>query len=361
MDGRHTADGDERRRRVASAARRMGLADRVPGARVTELLDLGLQDSPPGAAITALAARCDGRLELGGTAIVWTVRGAPHLIRAADLGWWQAALRPVDVDDLAARLYSYGARLVREGHDPLAGLDLTAAAMRQVLSGSELSRAQLSAEVTKLVDDPYRPYCTGCRVVHVQENLFRFGALQAGVEVRHESRITTFRLSDAAARMPSPATARRQLVRRFAGVAEPARPQLLAAWLGTDNAAAERIWAAADRDGAVRRGSDLDAVAVQGVRLVPSTDPFLRLVDRDLLTPHVGHRNELFKALGTPGALLVAGDVVGTWRAKSTTKSLVVSVHSWSPLAAEDRDALEAEAGRLAQLRNVSTAGVDVS
>jgi hypothetical protein len=44
-----------------------------------------------------------------------------------------------------------------------------------------------------------------------------------------------------------------------------------------------------------------------------------------------------------PGALLVDGDIVGTWRRKEH----VVTVQSWRRLARAARDAVEAEAATL--------------
>jgi Winged helix DNA-binding domain len=350
---------DERRQRVVSAAVRMGLAERIPGARATELLDLGIQDPSPGAAVTALAARCDGRPELGNTTVAWTLRGAPHVIRGADLGWWMAALRPLDGDDLAARLYDYGSRLLKAGHDPLEGLEQTATAMRWVIARGPLPRSELSTEVTKLVDEQYRPYCTSCRVAHVQEDLFRFGALQAGVEVTSDSRPIMLRQADTRGGGHPPAAARRRLVRRFVAVAEPARPEDLAGWLGTDADAARRIWEAAGGDRALQRRPDHDAAAMEGVRLLPPNDPLLRLVDRSLVVPDTSRRKELFRPTGGPGALLVDGDVAGTWRARSTRKALSVSVDPWHRLADHQWDALRLEAERLAEARNAAAAPVN--
>jgi Winged helix DNA-binding domain len=352
----NAASDADRRERVAAAAARAGLATRIPGERATELLGWGIQNTPPGAAITALAARCDPPMDLANTVVAWTLRGAPHVVPRADLGWWMAALHPIDEADLASRLYDYGSRLVRGGVSVLDGLSQTAVAMRRVLADRALSRSDLSTEVTKLVDDPYRPYCNGCRVVHVQENLFRFGALQAGVILDSEGRTTMLRLADDVGPTPSLNAARTELIQRFASLAEPTDPAHLAGWLATSSTAAKHLWSVAHA-AAVRRPR---AQPVAGVRLLPPSDPLLRLVDRTLLTPDPGHRKELFKAIGGPGAVLVDGNIAGTWRAKTAAKRLAISVHPWRALTHDERQTLDAEGERLADVRDGRTATVEI-
>ena len=63
-------------------------------------------------------------------------------------------------------------------------------------------------------------------------------------------------------------------------------------------------------------------------------------VDRELLVPDAGHRAALWTPRVWPGALLVGGDVAGTWRRSGA----VVTVQPWRRLTREERDAVEAEA-----------------
>ena len=77
-------------------------------------------------------------------------------------------------------------------------------------------------------------------------------------------------------------------------------------------------------------------------RLLPSGDAFYLLqgADRELLVPDRSRRNALWTSRVWPGALLVDGDVAGTWRRAGA----VITVQPWGDLPSAVRDAVEAEA-----------------
>ena len=80
-------------------------------------------------------------------------------------------------------------------------------------------------------------------------------------------------------------------------------------------------------------------------RLLPSGDAYYLLqgVDRELLVPDAVHRSELWTSRVWPGAVLVAGEVVGTWRRAQAR----LTIESWRRLSQAERDAVEAEARSL--------------
>jgi hypothetical protein len=80
-------------------------------------------------------------------------------------------------------------------------------------------------------------------------------------------------------------------------------------------------------------------------RLLPSGDAFFLLqgADRSLLVPDVDRQRELWTSRVWPGALLIDGEVAGTWRRADA----VLTVQRWRPLSAAERDAVEAEAASL--------------
>ena len=80
-------------------------------------------------------------------------------------------------------------------------------------------------------------------------------------------------------------------------------------------------------------------------RLLPSGDVFCLLqgVERELLVPDPGHRAALWTPRVWPGALLLGGDVAGTWRRSGAA----VTVQPWRRLSREEREAVETEAATL--------------
>jgi hypothetical protein len=98
---------------------------------------------------------------------------------------------------------------------------------------------------------------------------------------------------------------------------------------------------------------------VDVVRLLGPFDLFLQARDRPLLVDDPVRAKELWPVLGRPGAVLVDGELVGTWRPRKAGKRLTVLVHPWVRLPPARREAVEEQAERLAAHRGVDLAGVD--
>jgi hypothetical protein len=96
-------------------------------------------------------------------------------------------------------------------------------------------------------------------------------------------------------------------------------------------------------DEAVFRSIALGPVAP--ARLLPSGDAFFLLQGRgrELLVPDPDRRGELWTSRVWPGALLVDGEIAGTWRRAHRR----VSIHTWRRLSRAARGAVEAEASSL--------------
>ena len=85
--------------------------------------------------------------------------------------------------------------------------------------------------------------------------------------------------------------------------------------------------------------------APAAARLLPSGDVFYLLqgLERELLVPDEQRRNALWTPRVWPGALLVGGDVAGTWRRAGST----FTVGPWRRLSSRERSDVEAEAATL--------------
>jgi hypothetical protein len=85
--------------------------------------------------------------------------------------------------------------------------------------------------------------------------------------------------------------------------------------------------------------------AAASARLLPSGDAYFLLqgADRALLIPDADRRSALWTSRVWPGAVLVEGEVIGTWRRANST----VTVQPWRRLSRTARDAVELEAAAL--------------
>ena len=113
----------------------------------------------------------------------------------------------------------------------------------------------------------------------------------------------------------------------LAGSLTPTRTPVGDGWILTDDEAAFRTPA--------QPGSTT-------ARLVPSGDTYFLLqgADRELLVPDPDQRQQLWTPRVWPGAVLIDGEVVGTWRRAAG----VVRIQAWHRLSPTARDAIEAEA-----------------
>ena len=156
-----------------------------------------------------------------------------------------------------------------------------------------------------------------------------------------------------------PFDARLELARRYVHVLGPATPTTFAEWAGIGDAQGHAAfdalgtelapvrtpigerWILASDEAAFRAAVPPPAPA----RLLPSGDTFYLFwgANRQLLVPDARRRAELWTSRVWPGAVLLAGDLVGTWRRDSAN----LSVQPWRRLSRAEREAVEAEAAGL--------------
>ncbi|MBB3086391.1 winged helix DNA-binding domain-containing protein [Geodermatophilus sabuli] len=337
----------------------------------TAVLDLGVQDTGPDGGLWALALRGVDVAALpdGALSTVWTIRGAPHLYRRADLPEVAAATAPFSEADAGKRVYDAARPLRAAGIPVLAGLDSIAATMRSVVT-APMVKGEVSARLTQLLDDPHLRYCRPCDAVHPWEQPFRLAALRAGLELEPGTSPPVLR--PVPGLVPSADVAPRfDVVRGYLRLLGPATPQLVAGYLDAPVKDVQAHWPEdavdVDVDGERRWLLAADADRLDGVPPASGTallgpfDLFLQARDRDLLAPDRAHAKALWPVLGRPGAVLVDGEVAGVWRPRKAGRSLTVAVEPWRELAGAERAAVTAGAERLAAFRQVTLKAVEIA
>jgi hypothetical protein len=317
----------ERTQILAYRRRVQALDERLPRG-VTSLRHAawaGLQDSMPRAALLSIHARMEGTrpdaLTDPSLVQVWGPRYSAYVVAARDLapftlGRLPDGARPRQrAEDIAARLHAF-------------------------LDGRELPEGEAG------------------RGLGIHPSAIRYAAPTGTVLIRWDgARQSTVRMAPAPP--VEPREARLALARRYLQVFGPTTPDAFADWAGivrpAGHAAFEALgttltpvltpigdaWILADQEPAFRALAGPAAAA----RLLPSGDTYylLRGADRALLVPETDRRALLWTPRVWPGAVLVAGEIVGTWRRANA----VVSIGPWRRLSSSDRDAVDAEATSL--------------
>jgi hypothetical protein len=315
------------RQQILAYRRRVGLLDqRVPlsADSLRRAAWAGLQDSMPRAALLSLHARIEGvepsSWEHPSLAQLWGPRYSTYVVPKRDFA-----------------LFSLG---------------------RHPESGKPRERAERMAELVRggLGDKRMTDREAG-QVLGIG-NAMRYGATTGTIAIRWEGARAPVIWSVPAPKI-APADARRELARRHLRVFGPTNPEAFAKWAGVSRAAAAETYASLEPELLPVRSplgdewllakDEQAARAAEGTpapaRLLPSGDAFFLLqgAERELLVPREDQRERLWTSRVWPGALLVEGEIRGTWRRAQHT----VRVEIWTRLSSNARAAVEAEAAGL--------------
>lgn len=340
-----------------------------PGRPVDDVavLDLGVQDTDADGAAWALENR-GARVPRGsegehGLALVWTLRGATHVYRRADLPGVARATAPFSEADARSRIYAAAGPLGAAGIPALDALRTVAHLLREIVT-EPMPKGEVSTRLTSKVDDPYLRWCEGCGATHLYELPFRLAALHAGLELVPGTSPPVLRPIPgwAADPFPEPPTDpdpedRLDVVVGFRRLYSGASPRHLAAFLDAPLPEVRARWSRAETAargsaGAVDHGAD------RTLRLLGPFDPFLQLRDRELLVPEAALRAEVWRTLGRPGAVLLDGELRGLWRPRTTGRTFSVRLSASLPRAAALRPQIEEQAVALAGHRGRSFGGL---
>ena len=359
--------------------------DREPGSAAgaddVDLLRIGVQDTGADGSAWALAVRGLADFDRGDLALAWTLRGAPHAYRRADLAAVAVASAPLSEADASKRIFDGAKPLRAAGIPALEALKLVAGHMREIVVKPTV-KGDVSGALTERLGPEHLRACRPCGTTHIFEMPFRLSALQAGLELDPETSPPVLRR---VARLRPPmfrhlagdADPRFDVIRGCLGFYGPARMTDVAGFIDAPVKEVKAHWP----EDAVQVGvgdevpdgrsqprfilaDHLEALTAgagstgRTVRLVGPYDPYLQLRDRELLVGDEAQRKDLWRVLGRPGAILGDGEVLATWRPRASGRRLTVRIEPWGPMNPRDRRAVEEQAERLATHRGVDLAGV---
>jgi hypothetical protein len=338
------------------------------------VLDIGVQDASPELARLSFDARLSSPVPADGVgpkeplALVWSLRGAPHVHRRTDLDALAGALYPLSEADATGRLNETGPSVARAGIPALEQFDLAIDAMRAVVR-KPTGKGAASTAVTKRIPDVMGRNCRGCNAVHISDSAMRPAALAAGPELEPGTAPPVLhpRTGSKVAKQVD-VRALKRLITAYLTLLGPATQGDVAGYLDARRADIADVWpdgleeVSVDGCAAWLPAGQLDefeaAPPPELVRLLGAFDPYLQARDRALIVPDKALYKVLWPVLGRPGVLLVDGEVAGTWRPKSSGKKLTLKVEPFAPLPPSTWTQIEAEAERVAAVRGAADVAV---
>lgn len=313
---------------LAYRRRAVALDERLPCGQsaLRRVAWAGLQDSMPRAALLSIHARMAGTepttWEDPSLVQIWGPRFSAYVVARRDLA-----------------LFTLG-RLPDEP-SPLARTQDIAAQLAAVLAGTRMTQGEAARAMGK-----------------GHPNRLRYAAPTGTVLIRWDGSRGPTVWSVPPPDM-DPHEARLELARRYLHVFGPATPEAFATWAGISRkqgiAAFDALgksltmvctpigksWILSRDEPLFREAPGPTAPA----RLLPSGDTWFLLqgADRELLVPNENERRSLWTSRVWPGALLVEGETVGTWRRAAH----VLTMQPWRRLSQKERNAVEVEADSL--------------
>lgn len=336
------------------------------------VLDIGVQEAMGHSASVIFAARLADVAEATPPvgpghrlALAWTLRGAPHIHRRADLDRIGRALWPLSEADAMARLNESGPSIVKLGMAALDQFETAVREMRAVVR-KPTAKGAVSTEVTRRIPKAMWRDCRPCNAQHISDPAMRAAAPAAGLELEPETSPPVL-LRRKGAKLPTrpDPKAVASLAVDYLTYLGPATDAEFAGYLEARRADIRELWpsGALSEVSVAGKPAWLPKAAVESVasapepaivRLLGPFDPYLQARDRTVIVPDKTVHKALWPVLGRPGALFADGEIAGTWRTKASGRTLTITVEAFGPLPASVWTQVDEEAERVATVRGAS-------
>lgn len=287
------------------------------------ILDYGVQDTGPdgaGWALVARGARISDVNDSDSLSMSWTIRGAPHMYRRADLAELTVAMRPMSEADASKRIFDASKPLKAAGITTIDALEQVATAMRKIVAKPTV-KGVVSTRLAEVMPEPYLRYCRPCAATHLYEMPFRLAALHAGLELRPGTSPPILQRIPGWHRPTASLQQRMDPIRNYLRYFGPATHKQVATFVDAPVNDVLAHWPTDVIDVIVEgeTRSMLDAQVGQianipapsSCRLLGPYDLYLQCRDRDLLVADSARRKSLWPTLGRPGAILNNGEIIG--------------------------------------------------
>lgn len=371
------------------------LAERLP--RASLLLAAGacgLQNTPPGSADLALHARVTGLdpVDVGRSLVVdktllqlWSLRASPYIFPTGDAAIFTRGVLPEDEDSLRFFIIGVEAALEKIGISATQVVELTAAALTEILNGRALTKDDLGIQISRRLSPDltaeqagawrspswYAPgQSLGESVVRFALPILALKGLCCHAERRGNQAFIRLAHLWLGSPLPegNPLYARAELVRRYLHCYGPSTARHFAEWVGISAAQASQAWKLVESemlaihiDGRETFLLQQDLLPLEsssipkGVRFLPPHDPYLAMRDRETLLPDKALHRLLWRPSGNPGVVLVGGQLVALWRSRKKNNRLDVTIEAFTSLSQGIRSQVEAEAETLAPFRGCTS------
>ncbi|MFJ9822118.1 winged helix DNA-binding domain-containing protein [Streptomyces sp. NPDC101151] len=383
---------------IAYRLRAHHLAMRQPADDLHEVAGAcGIQNSPPGSALLALHARVENvtrdRIdylvgEEKSLLQTWCMRGSPFFFPTVDASVFTTGVQPTTEVARLHLIVGVEQALSRLGMGLDEAVDLIAEEIGAVLSARALGINELGQELAERIanrlssaqrktwraEGPYGANVPlGEGVVHFCIRMLTLRGIVCFAP-RSENKAPFVLLTEWLGR-PLPQVdadkARATLLRRYLHCYGPSTRKDFASWLGVFAGDVEPWWTTLEDEVVPvefngRRAwiltDDLNTLRspteTRGVRLLPPSDAYTQLRDRDTIVEKKHHRH-VWKTVGAPGAVLADGGIAGIWRPRKSGRKLALSVQTFQQLSTKLRKQLCDEAAHVAELRGASTVQVE--